>query len=277
MVTDKTILVIVAHADDMEYFAGGTVAKLASWGNTVFEVITTNSEKGSVIIEDKALLKATRHEEAKIAAKILGVKEVFFLDYPDGELLSFPFNEIREKFIRLIRKIKPDILITFDPSAHYDSHQDHRVVGQVALEAGEFAHLPLFHPEHKEEGIFPHYVKEYLFFAKSLVNVNRVVDITNFIDLKISALLEHKTQMESLLSEIKIGLEEGGISPDEINFPSCTEQESYKNFVSLGIKTLASRAGEKIGVLYGEEFRYNSFGIAKEVFGDLFKDKESKF
>ncbi len=105
----KTVLVIVAHADDMEFFCGGTVAKMVEKGFDVYQLITTNNEKGTHTLQKEELIAQSREKEAKGAAKFLGLKEVFFLEYPDGELATYPRMEIMEKYMRHIRKLKPDI------------------------------------------------------------------------------------------------------------------------------------------------------------------------
>src|SRR5213080_292351 len=95
-----------------------------------------------------------------------------------------------------IRRHKPDVLFTWDPHAPYEEHQDHRAVAWAATEAAMFAHFPLYHPEHREEGLEPHYVGERYFFAKSPRDANKTVDISDYIEPKIEALCEHVCQME---------------------------------------------------------------------------------
>jgi len=272
----KTILVIVAHADDMEFMAGGTIAKMVSQGMEVHQLITTNNEKGSFTLAKEELVRKSREEEARAASKFLGLKGVSFLEYPDGELTAYPFNEIREKFMKEIRRIKPDVLLTWDPFAPYETHQDHRVVAMAATEAAEFAHLPLYHPEHKKEGLGPHYVADYLYFAKSPTDVNKIVDITKYIEKKIEALLMHKSQMELTVGEIVIAFKSAGVDLDSIGLKDDIQSIDFRTFIDMGIRTVAARAGEKIGAHYAEVFRYNSFGLAKQVLPDLFKDKEIK-
>jgi len=271
---NKKILVIVAHADDMEFMAGGTVAKMVNQGMSVYQLITTNNEKGSFTLTKEELVRKSREEEARAAGKFLGLKGVSFLEYPDGELKAYPFNEIREKFMREIRRIKPDVLMTWDPFAPYETHQDHRVVAMAATEAAEFAHLPLYHPEHKKEGLEPHYVGEFLYFAKSPVDVNKIVDITEFIERKIDALLKHRSQMELTIGEIIIAFKSAGVDLNSIGLKEDIQSIDFRSFIDMGIRTVAARAGEKIGVHYAEEFRYRSFGLAKQVLPDLFKNKE---
>jgi LmbE family N-acetylglucosaminyl deacetylase len=127
----KRVLVIVAHADDMEFFAGGTIARMAGLGYEVREVIATNNERGTFEPEWSPQFTAeTRREEARRGARVLGVNpDVEFLGYEDGRLSETPLNELRERCMHAIRLHRPDILFTWDAFAPYEEHQDHRSIG----------------------------------------------------------------------------------------------------------------------------------------------------
>ena len=177
MAENKVILILVAHADDTEFLAGGTIAKFASQGWEIYEVITTDNRRGSYELDSETLIKQSE-EEAKKASELLGKKDVIFLRYPDGMLSDYPLNELREKFIRLIRKYKPKIVFTFDPWAPFEPHPDHRMVAMAAVEAVSFAQNPKFHPEHLEEGLETHQVAECYYFAKAPVYADTIINIT---------------------------------------------------------------------------------------------------
>src|SRR6266540_932377 len=108
----KSVLVIVAHADDMEFMAGGTIARMAAMGYTIHEVIATNNERGTLERDWSAQFTAdSRREEARRGATVLGVDpEIEFLGYEDGRLGETPLNELREKCLRAIRRHRPDVL-----------------------------------------------------------------------------------------------------------------------------------------------------------------------
>ena len=199
----KRVLVIVAHADDMEFFAGGTIARMAGLGYGIREIIATNNERGTFDPEwDERFTAETRREEARRGARVLGVNpDVEFLGYEDGRLSETPLNVLRERCMRAIRSHKPDVLFTWDPWTPYEEHQDHRSIGLAATEAASFSHFPLYHPEHRKDGLEPHYVGERYFFAKSPRDVNKVVDISDQIERKIDALCEHVCQMEMTVAE----------------------------------------------------------------------------
>ena len=120
----KRVLVIVAHADDMEFMAGGTIAKMADLGYTIREVIATNNERGTLEPDWSTEFTAeARREEARRGAKVQGVDpEIEFLGYEDGRLSETPLNELRERCMRAIRRHKPDVLFTWDAHALYEDH-----------------------------------------------------------------------------------------------------------------------------------------------------------
>ena len=256
MAENKVILILVAHADDTEFLAGGTIAKFASQGWEIYEVITTDNQRGSYELDSETLIKQSE-EEAKKAAEILGKKHVVFLRYPDGMRSGYPLNELREKFIRLIRKYKPKIVFTFDPWAPFEPHPDHRMVAMAAVEAVSFAQNPKFHPEHFDEGLETHQVAECYYFAKAPVYADTVIDITDFIDKKVEALCAHDSQMKLTIDEMKLALEATGIAP---NLAKSLDRNNYRGVIDLMVKMYAEQVGKKAGYKYGEEFRYEIAG-----------------
>jgi LmbE family N-acetylglucosaminyl deacetylase len=246
-----TVLVIVAHPDDAELFAGGTIARFADEGWTVLYVIATAGDKGSFELASYALA-TVREEEARRAAEIVGVKEVVLLGHADGELGDLPPGVLRERFMRLIRQRKPSVLITWDPFAPYETHPDHRAVALAAAEAAEFAPLPLYHPEHLADGLEPHYVTDKYFFAKHPVDVNRVVDITPYIEKKLAALACHASQMEFLIEDVVRQLRAAGLEAEALELSESDSAASVARFV----RGWAREAGAQTAVEYGEAFRY---------------------
>jgi LmbE family N-acetylglucosaminyl deacetylase len=133
------------------------------------------------------------------AAKIIGVKEIHFLDRPDGYLV--PDMGTRREVTRAIRQFAPDILVTCDPTNLYPSkryplnHPDHRAAGQVVLDAVfPAAGSALFFPELLSEGYEPHQPSEV--WVSLTHEPNTILDITNTWETKIDAILEHKSQVK---------------------------------------------------------------------------------
>jgi len=255
----KKVLVIVAHADDMEFMAGGTIAKMAGLGYEIREVIATNNERGTLDPAwDTRFTAETRREEARRGARVLGVDPgVEFLGYEDGRLSETPLNELRELCMRAIRSHRPDVLFTWDPFAPYEEHGDHRSIALATTEAASFSHFPLYHPEHAEDGLGPHYVGERYFFAKSPRDVNKTVDIGEQIDRKIDALCEHVCQMEMTVMEAQAAVAAAGL---DIPFIRDADPGDYRPLIEAQIKAWAASVGKRAGFAYGEEFRRQRFG-----------------
>lgn len=197
-----TIMGIFAHPDDPEFYCGGTFARWASEGKRVIFVLATSGDKGSndLTITSEQLV-AIREKEERAAAARLGVEEVIFLRYPDGELQ--PTLDLRRQLTRLIRLKKPDTVVTNDPTARwygsqYINHPDHRAIGDVALDAiFPAARNHLIFPELLQvEGLAPHKVTAV--YLCGTHDPNAKIDVTAYLEAKIAALREHKSQIADM-------------------------------------------------------------------------------
>ena len=188
------VLVVSPHPDDAEFGVAGTVACWTQEGKKVVYVVCTSGEKGT---SDRnvqpAKLAELREQEQQAAATILGVREVIFLRYPDQGLEDTP--EFRKQIVRLIRQYRPALVVTADPYRRYIWHRDHRITGQVVLDAVfPFARDYLAYPELLKDGLEPHKVQELLFWAADDINYRS--DITATFELKLAALRCHESQMK---------------------------------------------------------------------------------
>jgi LmbE family N-acetylglucosaminyl deacetylase len=192
------ILVITPHPDDAEFGVAGTVAKWTKKGKRVVYIVCTSGEKGTddINIKPQELAKIREKEQLE-AAKILGVKEVIFLRYPDQNLEDTP--EFRKDIVALIRKYRPEIVVTSDPYRRYIWHRDHRIVGQVVLDAVfPYARDLWSYQDLLEKGLEPHKVKEVWLWASEDVNYRS--DITDTFEIKLKALRCHKSQIKESFS-----------------------------------------------------------------------------
>jgi LmbE family N-acetylglucosaminyl deacetylase len=194
----KNILVILAHPDDPEFFCGATIARWTSQGHHVRYCLLTHGEKGAKDPQtDPHELARRRVLEQHAAAAILGVHEIEFLDYIDGELV--PSLEARRAVVRLLRQYRPDILVTCDPTNFipmdgYINHPDHRAAGQIVLDAlFPASGNPLYFPELLAEGLQPHMVQEV--WLSLTAQADTVLDVTPFFEQRLRALLEHRSQI----------------------------------------------------------------------------------
>jgi LmbE family N-acetylglucosaminyl deacetylase len=212
----RQALVIVAHPDDAEFLCGGTVAKWCAEGWTVDYVLTTSGDMGSrdPKMTRKRLL-ALREKEQRAAGKALGVRECVFLRYPDGYVEDTV--ELRGKLVREIRRLKPDLVVTWDPFRRGFNHRDHRLTGQAALDAiYPLARNPLGYPEHLEEGLEIHRVNEVLLAGSD--QADYWVDVSKYLPKKIEALQAHKSQIgqapiNELRKRLRARMAEAGKEP----------------------------------------------------------------
>lgn len=191
----RSCLVIAAHPDDIESWAGGAVAGLARDGWSVTCLLCTSGDKGTTDpAETPAQVAARREAEQRAACRLLGAEEPVFLGLPDGELEDD--RTLLRHLVRAIRRYRPGLLLTHDavnPWPPYTCHRDHRVVGRSALDAAyPFARDPLSFPELRSEGLEPHMTPEVWLFCSAAPD--HYVDISATLDQKIAARLEHKSQ-----------------------------------------------------------------------------------
>lgn len=186
----STALVVCAHPDDVDFGAAGTVAAWTAAGDEVVYCVGTSGEAGQHP-------GAVREAEQRAAAAEVGVAEVIFLGYPDGRLTAS--IELRRDIARVIRRVRPDRLLTWSPEINWDqvvtTHPDHRAIGEAAFAAVyPDARNPYAHPELLAEGLEPWTVPE-LWLADGPARLrNRAVDVTAHFDRKLAALRAHVTQ-----------------------------------------------------------------------------------
>ena len=193
-----TVLGIGAHPDDLDFMAGGTLAKFAAEGAAVHYLILTDGSNGTADYELSASeLVAVRQAEQDAAARATGAVSSEFFDYKDGELEVT--LTLKKDIVRVIRKLKPDVVITFDPSLLYYAprdfinHPDHRAAGQATLDAVfPLARDYLSFPDLHAAGYEPHKVKTVL--LSNFEKQDYFIDISDTIDAKIAALAAHSSQ-----------------------------------------------------------------------------------
>lgn len=187
-------MLVIPHPDDGEGGCGGTVAKWVAEGTEFAFVLCTNGDKGtSDPAMNPAKLAAIREREQTEAAAALGVSDVIFLRYGDGELEDT--RKFRGELVKAIRSRKPDIVFCTDPFRQtFYLHRDHRISGQVALDAVfPYARDFLHYNEHIQEGLETYKVGDVLMWGTEIPDT--FIDITDTIDTKIDALKKHASQI----------------------------------------------------------------------------------
>ncbi len=189
------IMAVAAHPDDIESWCAGTLARAIDDGATVRLLLVTSGDKGTDDPHATAAAVARRREdEAREAARRLGIVEVAFLRHSDGEVEDT--RALRGELVARIRAWRPAALFTHDPERPYPpylSHRDHRIVGRATLDAVyPLARDRLYFPEQIAQGLEPHAVRDIWLFAS--VQPDAYVDISVGFARKIAARLAHDSQ-----------------------------------------------------------------------------------
>jgi LmbE family N-acetylglucosaminyl deacetylase len=195
-------LVVMAHPDDVDFGAAGTVAGWTKAGTEVSYCLCTSGDAGGFDDTPRERMAGLREDEQRAAAEELGVRDVTFLGYPDGRLT--PSIELRRDITRQIRRVRPQRLLTSSPEIWWRrfgaSHPDHRAAGEAALAAVyPDARNPFAHPELlSEEGLEAWSVAEVWLMASPDERQNHAVDVTDVLDRKLAALRAHQSQTAHL-------------------------------------------------------------------------------
>jgi LmbE family N-acetylglucosaminyl deacetylase len=199
LATPASALAIGAHPDDVEFGCGGLLAKWAADGCVVHHLVCTDGSKGTWDPDvDVAALAARRQEEQREAARRLAgsnAGEVRFLGRVDGELDSDVGT--RSDVARIIRELRPQVVLGHDPWKRYRLHPDHRHAGLLACEAIVAARDPHFFREH---GIAPHRPDALLLWEADAPD--HAEDVSGFVDTKLDALAAHVSQFESTMKAV---------------------------------------------------------------------------
>lgn len=191
------VLVVVAHPDDIDFGIAGTAAVLTAAGSHVTYALCTSGEAGIPEDMDRGDLMDMREREQRAAAAKVGVTDVRFLGQPDGHLEAN--LHLRKVISRVIRQVKPDVVITQNPERRYErifgSHPDHLACGEATISAiYPDARNPHAHVELLAEGHEPHAV-DWLWITQGR-EPNLAVNITDVMDKKVAALSSHSSQVE---------------------------------------------------------------------------------
>ncbi len=182
------VLVLGAHPDDAEFFAGGLLARHAAIGSEIRIVSVTNGQSGHQSIPSSELVQIRKQEAANSGA-IIGATYVTG-EFPDGSLL--PSLQLREFIIREIRNFAPDLVLTHRP---FDYHPDHRAVGQAVQDASYMVLVPKIAPDCQTPNREPivAYMND-LFTRPSPFRADVVLDVTEQLDTVLAMMASHRSQ-----------------------------------------------------------------------------------
>jgi len=225
----RSALAIGAHPDDVEFGAGGTLAKWAAAGCVVHHLVLTDGSKGTWDASaDTVALVARRRDEQRAAAKALGATgEVVFLGHVDGELTSD--LAYRAEVCRVLREVRPEVVLGHDPWKRYRLHPDHHHAGLLACEGIVASRDPHFFPE---QDLAPHRPAALLLWEAD--EADHAEDVSGSVAAKLAALEAHASQFESTMK-----------ATDELQL------EAFRKRVRERLAT----HGRRIGVAAAELFR----------------------
>ena len=254
----RVVLLVVAHADDVALFLGGTVAAWSDAGWRVAVVRVTDDRTDSIGLTEADTI-AANHAEFRRSSAILGVDEIVELGHRTDALADVSEVELREQIIRQVRRLRPYTLVTFDPDArHGEDNEDHRMVARATDEAFWTSQFDQHHPEHIAEGLAPHGCFERWYFGRHVVDPTDVVDITATLDRKIDAACEHVTMMTNYANQLALQARTGGWDLPLADAAASTGE--VRPLLDLLLRAGAARVGAACGVPAGEEFRVVTFG-----------------
>ena len=249
----KVLAAIQPHADDIPIYAAGTVAKLLEEGYTGYLIRTSNDDMSGGGTVGEEVLGNERDNQA--VAKVLGLKKVFDLNYPNHRMDQMMPVELRGRLIFLFRLLKVDTVICYDPWGHYEENPDHYVTARAVEAACWMAAMQKDYPEHLAAGLETHFVSEKYYFARGPQLVNRVVNIGPFMDKKVEVNRMNRAQgaagdsgsrLRASLAARKLRL------PILGNDDETADRQYIKEFVLANDRAV----GRRYGLQYAEEFHY---------------------
>ena len=203
----RALVLLLAHPDDESFFAAGTIAKCVAEGVQVGLLCATRGERGSTSdlcsIDE---LPAVREAELREAARILGIHEIDLLPYEDQQLASAPMEEMRRAVVRTLRRLRPEVVFTFDPDGS-NQHTDHIAISRFAMDGIAAAGDARWYPEEGaahtvDRVLWPSTVRVWelgqMPELASVPGVDYRIDIRQYRQVKEAALRAHRTQWPGL-------------------------------------------------------------------------------
>ena len=253
----KVLLAIQPHSDDIPLFAGGTVAKLMDEGYTGYLLRTSDDSSGDV--------EGNRKDNQKVA-EVFGMEKAYDFMYDHHRMIDYNFEDLKGRLIFIFRLLKVDTIVCYDPWGHYEENPDHYRTARAVEAARWMAGMSTDYPEHLDAGLEPYSPDERYYFARGPQKVNRVVDISNYIDKKVEANLANVTKgpcgrngerFKRRLAEEGKELPILGETDYEANFNYCKHFVLDKDSMRLRWAQTSDReVGQKYGLEWGEEFHY---------------------
>jgi LmbE family N-acetylglucosaminyl deacetylase len=269
----KVLLAVQAHSDDIPLMAGGVVAKLVKEGYTGYLVRATNDDMGDApglgtagTIGDHVL--GNERDNAEVA-RVLGLKKNFDLNYSNHRMADVSLNELICRLIFLIRLLKVDTVVCWDPWAHDEENPDHVAIARGVEAACWMAGRAHDYPEQFAAGLAPHTVQDKYYYARR-PEVTRVVDVSDVLDQMIDANRANKAKgpAGNLGSRLRAELAKRGQKLPLLGDNDVTADRNYiKEFILARRRAL----GQKHGVEYAEAYHYVGPGSGRSAVDEYVK------
>ena len=261
----KVLLALQAHSDDIALSAAGTVAKLIEEGYTGYLVRATNDDMGDApglgtpgTIGENALRNERDNEQI---ARILGCKRTFNLNYNNHRMADISLNELISRLILIIRLVKADTVVCWDPWAHDEENPDHYMLARGVEAACWMAGRSHDYEEQFAAGLAPHAVADKYYFARR-PEITRVVDISAQIDKKVEANRANSAKGPAghLGSRLRAELAKKGQRLSMLG--NGDDASADRNYIKEFGMRRNRELGAKYDVEYAEAFHYLPAGSA---------------
>jgi LmbE family N-acetylglucosaminyl deacetylase len=270
---NKVLLAVQAHSDDIPLMAAGTVAKLVKEGYTGYLLRATNDDMGDApglgtpgSIGEHVL--GNERDNAEIA-RVLGLKKTFDLNYSNHRMADVSMNELQCRLIFIIRLLKVDTVVCWDPWAHDEENPDHERIARGIEAACWMAGRAHDYPEQLEAGLKTHAVTEKYYYARR-PEINRVVDVSGVVEQLIDANRANRAKGPAGRhgSRLRAELAKRGQKLPLLGDDDVTADKNYiKEFILARHRTL----GQKHGVAYAEAFHHIGGGSRASVIDEYVK------
>ncbi len=269
----KVLLAVQAHSDDIPLMAAGTVAKLVKEGYTGYLVRATNDDMGDApglgtpgSIGDHVL--GNERDNAEVA-RVLGLKKTFDLNYSNHRMADVSMNELQCRLIFLIRLLKVDTVVCWDPWGHDEENPDHERIARGVEAACWMAGRAHDYPEQFAAGLTAHTVQEKYYYARR-PEINRVVDVSGVVDQIIDANRANRAKgpAGNHGSRLRAELAKRG---QKLPLLGDDDVTADRNYIKEFILTRHRALGEKHGVQYAEAFHHIGGGSRSSALEEYIK------
>lgn len=252
----RTLLLVIAHADDAAIFAGGVLALWARAGWRIHCLRVTDDRWDSVGLPEAETI-ARNAAELRAAAALLGIAAVEDLMWHTDTLGNADRVALRGAVVRVIRREKPFALMTFDPDSRlYEDNLDHRVLAEAVDEAFWTAMFDKHYPEHFAEGLAPHGCIERWYFGRIVAAVTHVVDTASVLDLQMQAVRCHATPIANMAAQFALQARTAGW--DEARIAAATADPGAG--LETRLRAAAAEKGRPCGLAAAEHLRCHRSG-----------------